>query len=46
MFVEIDELWVYDQVYLRTILESSLNYFLYDLLSLQVSSNDQFGLDY
>ena len=25
-----DELWVYDQVYLRTVFESSLNSFMYD----------------
>ena len=32
-----DELWVYDPDYLRTIFESSLNSFMYDWLSLQVS---------
>ena len=36
-----DELWVYDQVYLLTIFESPLNSFMYDWLSLQVSSNYQ-----
>ena len=41
-----DELWVYDQVYLCEIFESSLNSFMYDWLSLQVSSNYQFGLAY
>ena len=46
MFVEIDELWVYDQVYLCTIFESSLNSLMYDWLSLQVSLNYQFGLAY
>ena len=46
MFVEIDEFWVYDQDYLRTIFESSLDSFMYDWLSLQVSSNYQFGLAY
>ena len=46
MFVETDELWVYDQDYVGTIFESSLNSFMYDLLSLQVSSNYQFGLAY
>ena len=46
MFVEIDELWVYDPAYLRTTFESSLNSFMYDGLSLQVSSNYQFGLAY
>ena len=30
MFVEIDELWVYDQLYLWLLIESSLNYFMYD----------------
>ena len=44
MFVETDELWVYDQVYLCIIFESSLNSFMYDWLSLQVSSNYLFGL--
>ena len=44
MFVETDELSVYDQVYLWTIFESSLNSFVYDWLSLQVSSNYPFGL--
>ena len=39
MFVETDKLWVYDQDYLLTIFESSLNSFMYDWLSLQVSSN-------
>ena len=46
MFVEIDELWVYDSTYLWKIFDSSLNSFMYDLLSLQVSSNYQFGLAY
>ena len=41
-----DELWVYDQFYLLIIFESSLNSFMYDWLSLQVSSNYQFGLAY
>ena len=41
-----NELWVYDQYYLRTIFDSSLNSFMCDLLSLQVSSNYQFGLAY
>ena len=41
-----DELWVYDQVYLCEIFESPLNSFMYDWLSLQVSSNYQFGLAY
>ena len=41
-----DELWVYDQDYLGTIFESPLNSFMYDWLSLQVSSNYQFGLAY
>ena len=36
-------LWVYDQVYLCEIFESLLNSFMYDWLSLQVSSNYQFG---
>ena len=44
MFVETDELWVYDQVYLGIIFESSLNSFMYDWLSLQVSLNYPFGL--
>ena len=30
MFVKIDELWVYDQVYLLIIFESSVNSFMYD----------------
>ena len=46
VFVETDELWVYDKVYLSAIFESSLNSFMYDWLSLQVSSNYQFGLAY
>ena len=32
-----DELWVYDQDYLGTIFDSSLKYFMHDLISLQVS---------
>ena len=44
VFVENDELWVYDQVYLWIIFESSPNSFMYDWLSLQVSSNYPFGL--
>ena len=46
MFVETDELGVYDQVYLRTIFESSLNSLMYDWLSLHGSLNYQFGLAY
>ena len=46
MFVETDELWVYDPDYLGIIFESSLNSFMYDSLSLQISSNYQFGLAY
>ena len=41
-----DELWIYDQVYLRIIFVSSLNSSMHDLISLQVSSNYQFGLAY
>ena len=41
-----DELWVYDQVYPWKIFDSSLKYFMYYWLSLQVSSNYQFGLAY
>ena len=44
MFVETDELWVYDQIDLRKIFDSSLKYFMYDWLSLQVSLNYPFGL--
>ena len=44
VFVETDELWVYDQVYLCIMFESSLNSFMYDWLSLQVSSNYPLGL--
>ena len=46
MFVETDELWVYDPVLSMEIFDSSLNSFMYDWLSLQVSSNYQFGLAY
>ena len=41
-----DELWVYDQVYLWTIFDSSLKSFMHDWLSLQVSSNYQFSSSY
>ena len=46
MFVETDELWVYDSDYVCTILDSSLNSYMHDLISLQVSLNYQFGLAY
>ena len=39
-------MWVYDQDYLRTVFDSSLKSFMHDLISLQVSSNYEFGLVY
>ena len=44
MFVETDELWVYDPVLSMEIFESSLNSLCMIELSLQVSSNYPFGL--
>ena len=41
-----DELWIYDQDYLLTIFDSYLNSYMYDLISLQVSSNYRFSLAY
>ena len=41
-----DELWVYDQDYISTIFGSSLNSYMHDLISLQVSSNYRFSLAY
>ena len=41
-----DELWVYDQDYLWTIFDSSLNSYMHDLISFQVSLDYQFGSAY